>query len=143
MDEIAIASVPMQKWSTPDETPDAFLTGSIFEELRKPFYVEEQMKKHTAGRTGTKSCGCEPNGDRETMLWDIQKEQFFLIDLQLYIDTHPQEQEAKHLKQKCLNRCKEMKERFAKEHYPLTMQCEGDELNAGIPWEGGKENVAL
>lgn len=37
--EIAIASVPCQKWSEPYDLAKALKEGTIFPELNKPFYM--------------------------------------------------------------------------------------------------------
>ncbi|MDD3239417.1 MAG: spore coat protein CotJB [Lachnospira sp.] len=135
MNEIAIASIPIQKWEAPDESEEALVCGSIFQELRKPFFIEEQMKSK-------KTCCCGRE-EGESALREIQQSQFFLIDLQLYLDTHPDEADAKNLKKQYQQKCKELMAQFAKEHYPLTITCEGDEKKAEIPWEGGSAHVAL
>ena len=43
MNEIAIASVPVQEWEAPYPSPQALQKGSIFPQLHMPFFVEEQM----------------------------------------------------------------------------------------------------
>lgn len=135
MNEIAIASVAVQKWNQPDETLNSLKSGCIFPELRKPFFIEEQMD--------SKEKCCEAKDECEEHLREIQLTQFLLIDLQLFLDTHPNDTEAKSLKQQYQEKCKALKQKFAKEHYPLTIECEGDDREAPIPWEGGMKNVAL
>ncbi len=135
MNELAIASVPVQKWNQPDQSCEALASGCIFPELRKPFFIEEQMPK-------SKTC-CEGYEKGEGALREIQQTQFFLIDLQLYIDTHPNEAEALKLKKEYQAKCKELMRNFAQDYYPLTITCEGDDLKKEIPWEGGSKHVAL
>ena len=50
MNEIAIASVPIQEWEKPYELKEAFHHGSIFPQLHKPFYIEEQRIIHRPAR---------------------------------------------------------------------------------------------
>ena len=133
MNEIAIASVPVQKWEEPYQDTEALKKGSIFPQLNKPFFIEEEMKE----------CEPKPQDESEAKLLEIQQLTFFLIDLTLYLDTHPEDTQAKLMRQDYQQRRKEALAKFAKEHYPLTMDCEGDQCKAPIPWEGGKKNVAL
>lgn len=133
MNEIAIASIPIQEWEQPYDEAKAFQNGSIFPELNKPFFVEEKMEKKEV----------KPLDAQEAKLLEIQQVTFFLIDLQLFLDTHPDHKEGKRMKQQLQQRRKELKEKFAQEYYPLTTDCQGEQEEEIAPWGGGKKHVAL
>ncbi len=132
MNEIAIASVPIQEWEKPYELKEAFYHGSIFPQLHKPFYIEEQAQSPA-----------EPLGEREQKLAEIQQTTFYLIDLTLFLDTHPGHPEALEQKRQIQEKRKELLKQFAEEYYPLTADCAGDAAKAPGPWEGGTAHVAL
>lgn len=133
MSQIAIASVPIQKWEKPYDMKEALCMGSIFPELHKPFYVEEQMEK----------CAAKPLNEREARLLEIQQVTFSLIDLQLFLDLHPEEAEGKEMKRQLQSKRKELLAAFAKDYYPLTCDCQGDQKEEAAPWGGGNEHVEL
>lgn len=126
MNELAIASVPIQPWEQPYETSEAFRQGTIFPCLNKLFYVEEEMK-------GPKAM---PESERETLLSTIQQVTFALIDITLYMDTHPEDMDAKQYHNDLRLKRKELLQQFALQNYPLTMDCEGCWSDGPIPWEG-------
>lgn len=133
MNEIAIASVPIQEWEQPYDVEKALQNGSIFPQLYKPFFIEDEMK----------SKDVTPLSNREASLLEIQQVTFFLIDLQLFLDTHPDHSEGKQMKQQLQQKRKELKDKFAREHYPLTMDCQGEQEEEIAPWGGGEKHVAL
>lgn len=126
MSEIAIASVAVQKWEQPNEPEKALEMGSVFSSLNKPFFIEEQMKKKEV----------MPKSDCDRMLEQIQQVTFCLIDLELFLDTHPESEEAYACKKQLQQQRKELLAQFAQEFYPLTIQCEGHCDDAPAPWEG-------
>lgn len=124
MEEIAIASVPMQKWEEPYDLDKALKSGNIFPLLHKPFYIEEEMKESEV----------KPLSACESNLLEIQKVSFYLIDLNLFLDTHPDDENAKLLKKQMQEKYKELKEKFAFEYFPLTIACEGEASDEVAPW---------
>lgn len=124
MEELAIASVPMQKWEEPYDLTKSFRYGNIFPALHKPFYIEEEMKQAEV----------TPLSGQEAKLLEIQQVSFYLIDLNLFLDTHPDEEHAKQLKREMQQRYKQLKEEFAAEYYPLTIACDGEAADEVIPW---------
>lgn len=132
MNEIAIASVPLQQWEQPVEPARALQAGTIFPSLQKPFFIEEEMQEYAA----------IPSDPLEARMLEVQQITFALIDLQLYLDMHPEEQEAISRKSELQKKRKELKESFALDYYPLTMDCPGKE-KAVMPWEGEKLYVGI
>lgn len=133
MSELAIASVMPQEWEQPYEAQQALVEGTIFPQLNMPFFVEEQMKKKEV----------TPLGGEEGLLLELQQTTFFLVDLTLFLDTHPGHAEANTMKAQLQRKRKELLKQFASEYAPLTMDCEGEAKVELVPWEGGKDYVAL
>ena len=119
---LAIASVPFQQWKEVYEEAEAFYRGTIFPELDKPFFVTEnelEKKKEC-------SCGCMDENSVTANLRQIQKIGFFCDDLRLYLDTHPEDQQALSMFKDVLKRKKILMKEFALSHYPLTVDCIAD-----------------
>lgn len=133
MNELAIASVPIQPWEQPFDPPKALCSGSLFGSLHKPFFIEEQMEPGPA----------KPQDECEAMLRQIQQVTFCLIDISLFLHTHPEQQEAVQLKATYQTARKELLKQFAEKYYPLTSDCAGPETEGRIPWEGGSEYVVV
>lgn len=127
MDRLAIATVPIQPWEEPLEAAEALNAGTAFRALQLPFYIEEQMQKPEA----------MPENDCERLLAQIRQVSFLLTDLKLYMDTHPDEDEAAGLYQSTRLKRKELLAQFASDYYPLTQDCEGCQMDGPAPWEGG------
>ena len=78
---------------------------------------------------------------REQLLHEIGVVSFIVVELGLFLDTHPGDNSAQeHLKY--YNRMlKQMKAEFANQYYPLCMEsAENKEYGwnkAPLPWEGG------
>ncbi len=125
MSEIAIASVAKQKWNTTYDCKEGFQKGTIFPELYRPFFVEEQEK----------CCEAQPHSETEIALLSLQECTFSLIDVQLYLDTHPEDADALHMKQQLQKQRKAAMEEFSKEYYPLTMDCCSEQCCDVAPWD--------
>lgn len=125
MNEIAIASIPLQQWETPKSPEQSLFTGTVFEELNLPFFILEKMPKRLV----------TPDNKEEQMLLEIQQISFYLYDLILYLDTHPEEKEAIKLIDQAKLKRKELLNQFAKEFSPLTMDCDGLHTTGSVPWD--------
>lgn len=141
---LAISSIPIQQWNQVYDEPQAFEKGTIFPELDKPFFVLEQQNQAVKEQSAVSN----DSTDGQAMLKQIQQTAFVLDDLRLFLDTHPEEQQALKLFQSTLKRKKALMKEFALSHYPLTVDCMADiyEENPDstcycwqegpIPWEG-------
>ena len=119
---LAIASVPFQQWKEPYKEAEAFFRGTIFPELDKPFFVtEDELEKKKEG-----SCSCMDENTVTAKLKQIQKVGFFCDDLRLYLDTHPEDQQALSMFKDILKQKKTLMKKFALAHYPLTVDCIAD-----------------
>lgn len=94
--------------------------------------------------------------DRCQMLQEINEISFAVNDLNLYLDTHPLDQEALAMFGDAMKKRKQLLESYAKEYEPLTMDCVCPDTNnetgtytkypgqkhftwsdGPLPWEGG------
>ena len=78
----------------------------------------------------------------EQMLKDISVLNFVLVDLMLFLDTHPEDRGALEYYNHYLPIKEEMCREFASDFYPLTREMADSNgsfrwQNAPLPWEGG------
>ncbi|XCP83675.1 spore coat protein CotJB [Roseburia hominis] len=157
-EHLAIASVPIQRWSSVLTAEEALKTGTIFQELNKPFFVTEESSKQKIGADISahetqssvlaKVSHSETLNEREQLMMQIQEVSFVLDDIRLYMDTHPSDKEGLDLLKKTVKRRKELLMEFAHKFYPLTVDCMADIYEASpdslcyswqegpMPWEG-------
>lgn len=81
-------------------------------------------------------------GRQEQLLKDIGIVSFVVIDLALYLDTHPNDRSAMEYFNHYSNIRNQMTKEFSAKYYPLTMDitdCVKDWRwgAAPLPWEGG------
>jgi len=79
MQQLAIASVPPQTWSTPQDPVKALKMGTIFQELNLPFYLSDESSHPL------------PKNEEDTVNY---AKRFAIYDCMLYLDTHPSDPEA-------------------------------------------------
>lgn len=60
-----------------------------------------------------------PSNDREQKLYEVMKYAFALVDLNLYLDTHPEDMEAYNLFQKYVEEEKKAKKSFTENYGPV------------------------
>lgn len=88
--------------------------------------------------------------DKFELLNEINETSFGVLELNLYLDTHPQDTKALQLFHELKQRRKTALAAFEKEYYPLTVDCIGPDQtatqwtwgDAPAPWEGAA-NVEL
>lgn len=73
-----------------------------------------------------------PTNEREAMLAQWQQYNFALVDLNLYLDTHPNDQEALNLFNKYQNIKKQIADKYEKKYGPLTIS--GEISNSSWNW---------
>ena len=124
---LAVATVPCQETDLSDLYPakEALCHGTIFPELNLPFFITETDKKEGGRSFDTYCC-------RE--MEQIMETGFYLDDLTLYLDTHPDDIRALQLMNEYLEKKQQQVCDFAKTHYPLTKNC--------IPQARGKDSFA-
>lgn len=147
-EHLAIASVPVQNLNTTLSREQALVTGTVFPELNKPFFVTEEMTEDTqelkTGQQGKPKDAVE----REEMMKQIQEVSFFVDDMRLFMDMHPENQNGLELLKTAVKDRKELLKKFAFQFYPLTMDCMADIYQENpasecycwdkgpVPWEG-------
>ena len=139
-EHLAIASVPVQSWGELYSQDEALRTGTIFKELDKPFFAAEQITAPLSFSGDLLKSPEEQKCD-EKML-EIQKTSFVMDDLRLYLDTHPEDQDALVMLKEIMGRRKQQLSEFALRFYPLTMDCmaeiyERDPSSSCYCWQKG------
>ena len=101
----------------------------------------------------SRNCSCEENNmikeiqqfsrndcEREEMLMIIRELNFAVIELGLYLDTHPEEQRALCLHRKYVKELKELMDKYQKVYGPLSIYFPCNKwrwLEEPWPWERG------
>lgn len=104
----------------------------------------------TDDRSMTCNCSCNCNCEvpnpcgrdtvREEMMMQIRELDFAIIELGLYLNTHPEDQIALCLHREYTNQVKELKDNYQKVYGPLTIFFPCNKwrwLENPWPWEGG------
>ncbi len=125
MNSIAITSIPIQPWEQPLDAEKGLRQGTIFPSLYKPFYIVEQMS----------SPKTMPKDEWENQLCIIQEISFAITDLLLFLDTHPDSQEALNKLNEYRLQRKDLLYQFASNYFPLTQDCEGLWSEGPVPWD--------
>lgn len=133
MEQLAIASVPIQKWEKLYDWDQALTTGTIFPALNKPFFAVEESPYETL--ITPEEAGSQ-QGQREQLMKQISAISFALDDTVLYLDTHPEESEALNLRKSLIEQRKKLLKDFDMNFYALTKDCEGCWGEGPMPWEG-------
>ena len=90
-------------------------------------------------------CGCEPErtvdcDERRKMINEIRSYDFAIVELALYLDTHPDDMKALCLHRKYCKELKELKDKYQKVYGPLTIKYPCNKwrwLEEPWPWERG------
>ena len=147
-EHLAIASVPVQNLNTTLSQEQALVTGTVFPELNKPFFVTEEMTEAIQESEPQQQGKPKEAVEREEMMKKIQEVSFFVDDMRLFMDTHPENQNGLELLKNAVKDRKELLKKFAFQFYPLTMDCMADIYQENpasecycwdkgpMPWEG-------
>ena len=87
-----------------------------------------------------KSRTCPRDCKREEMIMKIRELDFAIVELALYLDTHPTDEKALCLHRKYVKEMKELKEKYQKIYGPLTINYPCNKwrwLEQPWPWERG------
>lgn len=119
----------MMKKDMPIDPKEGWMRGNLFANLY------DQYKNY-------KPMELDPKGERETLLYQVMQYKFALIELNLYLDTHPMDTEALNLYNKYLEIEKQMCKKYESMYAPLSLDSEDLENNnwkwikSPWPWEG-------
>ena len=110
---------------------EGFLRGNLFNNLYDPY------KDYKYGMLN-------PTNKKEELLFNILMHKFALIELNLYLDTHPNNQEMIKLYNNYLMEEKKLCKEYERNYGPLTVDSENLDTNSWNwikspwPWEGTK-----
>ena len=125
--------------------------------------LEEEKRNYNSGCnynccTDTEDLVCKPEFDmpckkecprdcvREEMIMKIRELDFAIIELALYLDTHPDDRKALCLHREYAKEVKELKDKYQKVYGPLTINYPCNKwrwLEEPWPWERSDLNVDL
>ncbi len=95
-------------------------------------------------RNTCNSCACNPcmanDRAREDMIMRIKEYNFSIIELGLYLDTHPDDEKALCLHKEYCKKVKDLKDKYQKIYGPLTIYYPCNKwrwLEQPWPWERG------
>lgn len=106
---------------------EGYLKGNMFRNLYNP-YRNYKVPKIMI------------NSSEEELLMNISEYSFVITDLNLYLDTHPEDRNALNLLNNYVNTCNELVKKYEKEYGPLTMYGTRDKIPDSWvlkkwPWE--------
>lgn len=105
-----------------------FIRGNLFENLYDPYKTYKPME-------------LSPTNEREALLYQLMQYKFALTELDLYLDTHPNDGEAVSLYHNYLTIEKQMCDQYESMYGPLTLdsnylgQNRWNWKNSPWPWE--------
>ena len=126
---LAIPKVPIQQWNQTYDLATALAEGTIFPELNMPFFAAPEGSNTTLpkvkvdkvntsfGIKGDQNWGAERNTVLSGVNSSVSEEMshlfftqicFALDDTLLYLDTHPEDEQAKQFYEQCLQKKKEL-----------------------------------
>ena len=106
---------------------EAFIKGNAYPNLYKPYknYVPSNVKV---------------DSQRERALLEIQKLDFMINELNLYLDLYPDDESVYRLFKEYVDRCKKKKEEYTRTYGPIMLEDLTNEYewSTGVwPWEEG------
>lgn len=112
----------------PGDVTKGFLRGNLFESLYNPYDNYKPMELN-------------PKNEREALLYQLLQYKFALTDLDLYLDTHPNDSSVVELYQKYLKIAKQICDKYESKYGPLTLDSSAIGKNNFLwknspwPWE--------
>lgn len=114
---MAIASVPVQRWGELYSQDEALKAGTIFKNLDMPFFAADQTFEV---RTAIESALKSPEEQKyQEKMREVQKISFLADDLRLYLDTHPDDQDALSMFKEVSRQRKQKLSEFAAHYQPV------------------------
>lgn len=114
-ESLAMASVPMQEWCEPYDLGTAVYNGTLFPCLNHEFYKAKDIPCPFCDKPAMTKAS-----EEEKALNEINKIGFAMIDLTLYLDTHPDCQNGIDMMKELLQKRLDALADFAGKYYPLT-----------------------
>lgn len=108
---------------------EGWLKGNLFSNQYEPY-------------RNYKPANLDPQNEQEALLYQVMQYKFALIELDLYLDTHPNDSEMINLYNQYLNIEKQMSDKYESMYGPLTLDSDYLNKNTWVwknspwPWEG-------
>ena len=106
--------------------------------MNDDYITYEEYQRNCEMNNYQNSCPCDST--REEMIQKIKELKFSIIELGLYLDTHPNDEKALCLHKEYANKYKKITDQYQKIYGPLTMMFPCNKwrwLEEPWPWEGG------
>ncbi len=111
---------------------EGFLRGNMFKDEYKPYKNLTYIP-------------IKPKSDREAKLYNVMQYAFAINDMNLFLDTHPNDKNALRYLEELINEEMEAKKEFMKSYGPLTVnKTKGDEfkwIDSPWPWESFRGDI--
>ncbi|MBS6722326.1 MAG: spore coat protein CotJB [Clostridiales bacterium] len=141
--QLAMAELPVQEMEELYAPEQALAAGTAFPDLDLPFFAVPEEMMETAPAAEDYQGKTE---EQKKMMKELTEVSFMADDLNLYLDTHPEDGEAFAACQEYIRKRQELLSSLAQEQYPLcaelALQPE-DRKKAPCPWKGGGACVVL
>lgn len=119
----------LQPKQTPIDSYEGFIRGNMFDDLYRPYTTSEPYD-------------LKPKNEKEAMMNKVQEYDFAMLDLNLYLDNHPDDQSFIKLYNEYQKKYLNAKNEYEKKYGPLATNSDDLEknpwpwLNSPWPWEG-------
>lgn len=108
--------------------------------MNEQYISYEDYQRNCQMQEYNNSCECGFDSTREEMLMQLKEYKFSIIELGLYLDTHPDDQKAICLHKEYANKYRKLADQYQKIYGPLTIMFPCNKwrwLEEPWPWEGG------
>ncbi len=108
--------------------------------MNEQYISYEDYQRSCQMHEDTNSCACNAYSTREEMIQQLKEYKFSIIDLGLYLDTHPDDKKAICLHKEYANKYRKLADQYQKIYGPLTIMFPCNKwrwLEEPWPWEGG------
>lgn len=85
-----------------------------------------------------RDCDCNHEDSKDELMKKIMEYKFAIIELALYLDTHPTDNKALCMHNDYTRKCKELTDKYQKLYGPLTIDCPCNKwrwIEMPWPWE--------
>ncbi len=108
--------------------------------MNEQYVSYDDYKKDCEIEEYNRNCNSINNGTRSDMIQKIKEYKFAIIEIGLYLDTHPDDQKAICLHKEYSNKYKKLTDQYQKLYGPLTIMYPCNKwrwLEEPWPWERG------
>ena len=108
--------------------------------MNDQYITFEDYQKNCEMEEFNRSCGNNMNFTRTEMIQQLKELKFTIIELGLYLDTHPDDEKALCMHRDCCNKYEKLANQYQKMYGPLTIMFPCNKwrwLEQPWPWERG------